>query len=98
MIYYFRNGLSKEDVFCKLNLLIKYKPFEKFNTTCKETLNNCLYVLYNSNSFEDAKRKTLLMGGDTDTNCAIVGSVAEFMYGMKKSKKNKLFWAYQMSI
>ena len=65
MIYYFRNGLSKEEVFCKLNLLIKYKPFEKFNTTCKEILNNCLYVLYNSNSFEDAIRKTLLMGGDS---------------------------------
>ena len=64
MIYYFRNGLSKEEVFCKLNLLIKYKPFEKFNTTCKEILNNCVYVLYNSNSFEDAIRKTLLMGGD----------------------------------
>ena len=92
MIYYFRNGLSKEDVFCKLNLLIKYKPFEKFNTTCKETLNNCLYVLYNSNSFEDAIRKTLLMGGDTDTNCAIVGSVAEFMYGMNKQQKEQAIY------
>ena len=42
-----------------------------------------------SNSFEDATRKTLLMGGDTDTNCAIVGSVAEFMYGMNKQQKEQ---------
>ena len=30
----------------------------------------------------DAIYKTLLMGGDTDTNSCIVGSVAEAMYGL----------------
>ena len=88
MIYYFRNGLSKEEVFQKLNLLIKYEPFTKFNTTCRETIGNCLYAIYNSTSFEDAIRKTLLMGGDTDTNCCIVGSVAESMYGMTESQRD----------
>lgn len=87
MIYYFRNGLSKEDVLKKLNLLIHYKPFIKFNTTCYETLDNCLYVIYNSNSFEDAIRKSLLMGGDTDTNSCIVGSIAEALYGMNEIEK-----------
>ena len=87
MIYYFRNGLTKEEVFRKLNLLVKYEPFEKFNMTCKETLNNCLYAIYNSTSFEDSIRKTLLMGGDTDTNCCIVGSVAESLYGMSEVQK-----------
>ena len=87
MIFYFRNGLSKEEVFRKLNLLVKYEPFKKFNTTCKETLSNCLYAIYNSNSFEDSIRKTLLMGGDTDTNCCIVGSVTESLYGMNDTQK-----------
>jgi ADP-ribosylglycohydrolase len=87
MIYYFRNGLKKEEVYKKLGLLIKYEPFIKFNTTCKETMGNCLYALYNSVSFEDAIRKTLLMGGDTDTNCCIVGSVAESLYGMNEKQK-----------
>ena len=91
MIYYFRNGLSKEDVFKKLNLFVKYEPFIKFNTTCHETLGNCLYVIYNSNSFEDAIRKTLQMGGDTDTNACIVGSVAEALYGMNDKEKNDAF-------
>ena len=92
MIYYFRNGLTKEEVFRKLNLLVKYEPFEKFNTTCKETLSNCLYAIYNSTSFEDSIRKTLLMGGDTDTNCCIVGSVAESLYGMSEvQKKDAIF-------
>lgn len=91
MIYYFRNGLSKEEVFKKLNLYVKYEPFIKFNTTCYETLGNCIYAVYNSNSFEDAIRKTLLMGGDTDTNACIVGSIAEALYGMSEEEKNEAF-------
>ena len=87
MIYYFRSGLTKETVFKKMELLVKYEAFLKFNTTCKETLNNCLYAIYTSISFEDAIRKTLLMGGDTDTNCCIVGSVAETLYGMDDKQK-----------
>lgn len=89
MIYYFRNGLTKEEVYKKLNLLVKYEPFTKFNMTCSETIGNCLYAIYNSTSFEDAIRKTLLMGGDTDTNCCIVGSVAESLYGMSETQKEE---------
>ena len=87
MIYYFRNGLSKEEVFHKLNFSVKYEPFKKFNSRCSDTIGNCLYAIYNSNSFEDSIRKTLLMGGDTDTNCCIVGSVAESLYGMTDSQE-----------
>ncbi len=92
IIYYLRNGLSKEEIFKKMDLAIKYKPFTRFNTTCEETIGNCLYAFYNSNSFEDSIRKTLLMGGDTDTNAAIVGSMSEALYGIDDSlieKANK---------
>lgn len=82
IIYYSRKGYTRDEIFKILNIDIEYIPFTKFNTTCEETIVNCLYALYNSNSFEDAIRKTLLMGGDTDTNCAIVGSMAEAMYGI----------------
>ena len=82
IIYYLRNGYSKEEIINKLKLNFKYKPFEKFNITCEETIDNCLYAFFNSNSFEDSIKKTLLMGGDTDTNCAIVGSMAEAAYGI----------------
>ena len=87
MIFYFRDGMSKDYVYKKLKLPINYEPFLKFNTTCSETLQNCLYVIYNSKSFDDSIRKTLLMGGDTDTNACIVGSVAESLYGMNEEQK-----------
>ena len=85
VIFYLRKGYSKEEVFNMLDINVKYTPFKKFNTTCSETIDNCLYAFYYSNSFIDAMQKTLLMGGDTDTNCAIVGGMAEACYGMDNS-------------
>lgn len=82
IIFYLRKGLTKEDVYNKLNIIPTYYPFQKFNTTCNETINNCLYTLYNSNSFDEAIRNAVIMGGDTDTNAAIVGSMAEALYGI----------------
>ena len=35
-----------------------------------------------SNTFEDAIRKILLYGGDTDTNACITGQIAEALYGI----------------
>ncbi len=91
MIFYFRNGLSKDEVYNKLNLDISYKPFTKFNTTCSETLCNCLYAIYNSDSFYDSIRKVISMGGDTDTNACIVGSVSEAIYGIDDELKELVY-------
>lgn len=82
IIYYFRQGLSKEEVFKKLKLNPIYKPFERFNRTCYETINNCLYILYNSKDFNSSIINAVNMGGDTDTNACIVGSMAEALYGI----------------
>ena len=87
MIYYFKNGLNKEEVYKKLELQAHYIPFTKFNMTCGTTIGNCLYAIYNSSSFEDAIRKTLVMGGDTDTNACVVGSVVEAIYGITNEQK-----------
>ncbi len=87
MIYYFRLKMTKDEVYEKLNLNVEYKDFDSFNYTCDETLKNCLYAIYNSTSFEDAIKITLNMGGDTDTNCCIVGSVCEAIYGIDEELK-----------
>ena len=85
IIFYFRNGLTIEDVYSKLNIIVEYKPFKNFNTTCNETIQNCLYALYKSLNFSDAIKKIIAMGGDTDTNAAIVGSMAEALYGIDEN-------------
>ena len=82
IIFYLRKGLDKEEIIKKLKLKLNYKDFTKFNTTCADTINNCLYALFTSNSFEDSIKKVISYGGDTDTNACIVGSMAEAMYGI----------------
>ena len=82
IIYYLRKGLSRNDIIKKLELVIKYNKFTEFNYLAMDTIDNVLYILFNSNSFEDAIKSSLLMGGDTDTNTCIVGSMAEALYGI----------------
>lgn len=89
LIYYLRLGNSKDEAYEKLNINLEYKPFKTFNKTCKETLNNCLYIAYYSNSFEDSIEKIIYEGGDTDTNACIVGSITESMYGISESLINE---------
>ena len=84
VIFYLRNGLTREEIYKKLNINAKYSTFDKFNKTCYETIDNCLYILYNSDNFEDAIKLSVYIGGDTDTNAAIVGSMAEAAFGIDK--------------
>lgn len=82
IIFYARNGMNKDEILNKLNLKLKYNQFEKFNTTCHETFDNCVYAAFTSNSFEESIYKVLSYGGDTDTNASIVGAMSEAMYGI----------------
>ena len=50
-----------------------------------------IYCFLISNSFEDAIRTGVSIGGDTDTLCAITGAIAEAFYGIpKKFEKTAL--------
>lgn len=90
VIFYARMGLNKEQIRQKIDVgSIEYKPFEVFNKTCNETIGNCLYAFFESVNFEDALRIVLSFGGDTDTNAAIVGSMAEAFYGIPEHLVNQ---------
>lgn len=90
IIFYARKGLSKEEIIQRLNIKYTYKPFKKFNMTCGETIDNCLYALFTSNTYEEALIKVISYGGDTDTNACITGSMAEALYGIDESLINKV--------
>ncbi len=85
IIYLARQGFTKRDIKTTLKLSPNYQPFQKFNTTCSATLDNCLYALFSSTSFEESLLKVISYGGDTDTNACIVGSMAEALYGLDPS-------------
>jgi ADP-ribosylglycohydrolase len=89
IIFYARNNYSKEEIIDKLNITIKEPNITTFNYTCMDTIDVCMYSLFNSNSFENAIKLAISFGGDTDTNACIVGSMAEAMYGIDKGLKDK---------
>lgn len=89
IIFYLRKGLRREEIIKKLNLKIKKPVINKFNYTCYDTIDVCLYSLFNSKSFEDCVRLVLSFGGDTDTNACIVCSMAEAMYDVREQLKEK---------
>lgn len=99
MIYLARNGSGKSyikkvvDNFFPYNYDFNLNDLRremKFNYSCEETMPLVLYVIFNTNNFDDAIRMTLSLGGDTDTNCCIVGSIAEALYGMPEYLKDKV--------
>lgn len=90
IIFHARNGMKKEDIIKKLGIEIREPQIEKFNFTCADTVDVCLYSLFNSNSFEESIRLAISFGGDTDTNACIVGSMAEAMYGIPEKLKEDM--------
>jgi len=57
-----------------------YRDHYRFDMTCKGTVIQAMTAFFESTSFEDCIRKSVLMGGDTDTLACIAGSVAEAYY------------------
>lgn len=60
-----------------------------FDETCQGCVPLALYIILESDDFEDAIRKAISYGGDSDTLGAIVGSIAEPLFGIPPYMKEK---------
>lgn len=60
-----------------------------FDETCQETVPQAIKCFLESNSFEDAIRTAISLGGDSDTIAAITGAIAEAYYGVPGDIKDK---------
>lgn len=59
----------------------------KFDETCQGTVPVALWVINQSTGFEDAIRRAVCLGADADTLGAIVGSIAEAIWGIPEDMK-----------
>lgn len=82
IIFLARKGFPKDEIIKKLNITLYEKVIKRFNYTCYDMINICLYAVFTTNSFDDAIKKILSYGGDTDTNACIVSGLAEALYGI----------------
>ena len=61
----------------------------KFDETCQGTVPVALWIIQHSKNFEDAIRQAVSLGADADTLGAIVGSIAEALWGIPEWMKVK---------
>lgn len=59
----------------------------RFDETCQGTVPVALWIINQSNGFEDAIRRAASLGADADTLGAIVGSIAETIWGIPENIK-----------
>lgn len=98
-IFLARMGKSKEEI--KKYIEEKYyiidftldeiRPEYSFDVTCQGSVPQALECFFESESFEDAIRNAVSLGGDCDTQGAIAGSIAEAYYGIPKEISNQAF-------
>ncbi|MDI9541117.1 MAG: ADP-ribosylglycohydrolase family protein [Bacillota bacterium] len=60
----------------------------QFDVSCQGSVPQALAAFFESNSFEDAIRNAISIGGDSDTIGAITGSIAEAYYGINDEIRN----------
>lgn len=89
-IWMARNGKSKAEIKEYIETKYEYdldRTWEYLNrrygwkSSCQETVPEAIIAFLESSSFEDAIRKAVSMGGDSDTLACITGGIAEAFYG-----------------
>ena len=71
--------------------LAEIRPNYRFDVSCQGSVPEAIISFLESNSFEDAIRNAVSLGGDSDTIAAMAGSIAEPFYGIPEEIKREAF-------
>ena len=97
-IYLARHGSSKGEIreivtrdYYPLDFTIdEIRPTYHFDVTCQGTVPQAIIAFLESESFEDAIRTAVSVGGDSDTMAAITGAIAQAHYGIPSEIRGKV--------
>lgn len=98
-VYMARDGKSKAQIkeyiqkmYYNLEFTLdEIRPEYKFDVTCQGSVPQAIMCFLESESFEDAIRNAVSLGGDGDTIGAMAGAVAEAYYGIPRELEEKIF-------
>jgi ADP-ribosylglycohydrolase len=65
------------------------RPGYQFNESCQGSVPEAIIAFLEADDFEDAVRKAVSIGGDSDTIAAITGSIAEGFWGIPENIKTE---------
>ena len=95
-IFLARSGKTKEEI--REHIVRNYYPLDftldeirpsyTFDVSCQGSVPQALEAFFESESFEDAIRSAVSIGGDSDTIAAITGGVAEAFYGVPQELRD----------
>jgi ADP-ribosylglycohydrolase len=89
-IYLARDGESKANIKAYIHKTFQYdlsEPLDSirhhysFDMTCQGSVPQAITAFLESDDYEDAVRKAISIGGDSDTIACIAGGIAEAFYG-----------------
>jgi ADP-ribosyl-[dinitrogen reductase] hydrolase len=88
-IYLARTGYTKRDIQTEISDRFKYdlkrklddiRPLYRFDISCQGTVPEAIIAFLESEDYEDAIRKGISLGGDSDTIGCITGGIAQAFY------------------
>ncbi len=89
-VYLARTGSTKAEIRAEVRKRFKYaldqtleeiRPFYTFEVSCQHSVPQSIIAFLESENVEDAIRKAVSLGGDSDTMACISGGIAEAFYG-----------------
>lgn len=89
-VFLARNGYSKKEISKYITKTFNYnlnrtldeiRPGYVFDVTCQGSVPEAVIAFLESEDYEDAVRKAISLGGDSDTLACITGGIAEAFYG-----------------
>ncbi|UCF15798.1 MAG: ADP-ribosylglycohydrolase family protein [Phycisphaerales bacterium] len=89
-VFLARTGQTKSKIRESIQSKFKYdlgrtvdqiRPGYRFDVSCQGSVPESIIAFLDSTSFEDAVRKAVSLGGDSDTMACMAGSIAEAYYG-----------------
>ena len=97
-IYLLRSGIERSDLknyiesnYYKLDFdLEDLRHNYTFTSRSKDSVPQAFFIFFSSNDFEDAIRKAISIGGDSDTIASIAGALAESYYGVPQELKQQI--------
>jgi ADP-ribosylglycohydrolase len=82
-------GANKESIRKEIARLFEYdlsrtveeiRPYYRFDVSCQGTVPEAIIAFLDSNDYENAIRKAISLGGDSDTLACITGGIAQAFY------------------
>ena len=93
-VFLARTGTKKEQIRARISEGFGYdlnrtmesiRPGYSFDVSCQGTVPEAIIAFLDSESYEDAVRNAVSLGGDSDTLACITGGIADAFYGVPNS-------------